>query len=463
MPSPETHAPVLSAQDLLAFEEDQLIQFLNECRTASRGFDISKVLGVDDLSPSQRDSFSEKLTAAAAKAGSFNPNELSRRLGALASKDETDNEPSLIPNQRSRSPTESLPEDFNARIEEFKHDSLVEEGGRPAISNELLLETSRNAEANREIFAPWLDDQVIENRDDDVLPLFSTQLADWQSFRHKWQLDNRGKQAAEGFSAFLESQKKEFVHSGESRLLSDPAFETSVRSMWEAAKRHLELSGREGFTAYTQAVKDRLRSHNFTQPFQLSEDPRRQDARTTWIEYLNYLYWWQDRYAASMKTVEPRFRKAWDNLHHWSKSPLSAPSEASGSLKETLSATRTQLEAIRFQTLEFIKGAKAYPRWLTAFRRQELRAQWALEQLSSMDTTSPCEHELSEHSPDASASKKRKGRSDTPTRQQSKRPKQEVYNRSSTLDSPLDKVKASNSLIPDERAANLTQTDSGLR
>ena len=62
MSSPKTLTPVvLSAQELLAFDEDKLVQLLNNSRTKSGGFDISRVVGVDGLSKDQREAFSDKL------------------------------------------------------------------------------------------------------------------------------------------------------------------------------------------------------------------------------------------------------------------------------------------------------------------------------------------------------------------------------------------------------------------
>ena len=62
MSSPEALAPaVFFVQELLAFDEDQLIQFLNDSRTTRGGFDISRIVGVDGLSEGQLEGFSEKL------------------------------------------------------------------------------------------------------------------------------------------------------------------------------------------------------------------------------------------------------------------------------------------------------------------------------------------------------------------------------------------------------------------
>lgn len=52
---------VITAQELLAFNEDRLVQFLNDCRVQGGGFDISRVAHVDKLSCGQRDEFSEKV------------------------------------------------------------------------------------------------------------------------------------------------------------------------------------------------------------------------------------------------------------------------------------------------------------------------------------------------------------------------------------------------------------------
>lgn len=62
MSSPEAIlAVVITAQELLAFTEDRLIQFLNDCRVEGAGFDISRVAHVDKLSDGQREEFSEKV------------------------------------------------------------------------------------------------------------------------------------------------------------------------------------------------------------------------------------------------------------------------------------------------------------------------------------------------------------------------------------------------------------------
>ncbi|KAH6881141.1 hypothetical protein B0T10DRAFT_361952, partial [Thelonectria olida] len=57
-----------------------------------------------------------------------------------------------------------------------------------------------------------------------------------------------------------------------------------------------------------------LARHDFTQPFELDEDPKKQDKLTIWIEYLNYEYWWLDKYTGDIERLEPDHDKAWQEL-----------------------------------------------------------------------------------------------------------------------------------------------------
>ena len=62
MSSSEAVVPAtISGHEFLAFDQDQLAQFMNDCRTSRRNFDISRVQGLDSLSKSQQDELSEKM------------------------------------------------------------------------------------------------------------------------------------------------------------------------------------------------------------------------------------------------------------------------------------------------------------------------------------------------------------------------------------------------------------------
>lgn len=67
----------------------------------------------------------------------------------------------------------------------------------------------------------------------------------------------------------------------------------------------------DDFSAYADAMKRRLAQHGFTQPFQLQKDPTQQDALTTWVEYLNYEYFWLDWFSNAIQRLKPDHDKAW--------------------------------------------------------------------------------------------------------------------------------------------------------
>lgn len=268
-----------------------------------------------------------RCSAAGVKASPLNTNDLFSRLAALADNSKPGEVPDSSQRRKIRSPTSSpAPETNNHQFERFCYDELVKAGGRPVVSCEQLFNGWKDADGDRETLTPWLGTTASDGRDDDVPPIFSTQLEDWETFQQKWQWDNRGKYAGEeGFSAFLGSQRREFLHKGEDKWVSNPMFEDTIRSVWKHEPRYLELPGKQGFDAYAHAVQKRLASHNFTQPFRLVEDPRRQDAQTTWVEYLSYVYWWQDWHAVTMRATEPQNRKAWDKLELMNAKPPPQP------------------------------------------------------------------------------------------------------------------------------------------
>ena len=118
--------------------------------------------------------------------------------------------------------------------------------------------------------------------DGDVPEIISMQLNHWYAFRQRWQWDNRGKAPGKaGFPAYLEWQRRSFLHEGADRAVSDNEFEDTSKGLWDLVQTFVEESGRTGFAAYVEAVSNRLATHRFTQPFRLFEDPCQQDERTT--------------------------------------------------------------------------------------------------------------------------------------------------------------------------------------
>lgn len=85
---------------------------------------------------------------------------------------------------------------------------------------------------------------------------------------------------------------------------------------WEREEQRYRCRehGCDSFPDYVEAVKRRLARHNFTHPFELDKDLKKQDQLTTWIEYLNYEYWWLDKYTGDIERLAPGHDKAWQEL-----------------------------------------------------------------------------------------------------------------------------------------------------
>ena len=156
--------------------------------------------------------------------------------------------------------------------------------------------------------------------------IFQKQLQRWRDFR-KWQNDNRGREDDDGgFPAYVEWRKHVIQRhmrskSAAKRLAEIEADPSCLKSGWEdrqwereRQRRHCRERSCRGFRDYAEAVKRRLACHGFTQPFELDEDPKNQDKLTTWIEYLNYEYWWLDKHTSDMERLEPEHDKLWQEL-----------------------------------------------------------------------------------------------------------------------------------------------------
>jgi hypothetical protein len=173
---------------------------------------------------------------------------------------------------------------------------LIQAGGRPIMPMRQLGSVSTMSRRNLDRAALWLDlPKKHHAAYQEVLPLFSKQLEHWRRFQQYWQWGNRGNAGWDaGFAAFLASMKTDYLDKGESEAVADEdSFESMARRMWqyEQPKQTASSTNTESFTSYVRAMKKRLRSHGFTGRFNLSKDPREQDEWTTWVEYLNYIYW----------------------------------------------------------------------------------------------------------------------------------------------------------------------------
>ncbi|KAI9833818.1 MAG: hypothetical protein M1826_006341 [Phylliscum demangeonii] len=101
------------------------------------------------------------------------------------------------------------------------------------------------------------------------------------------------------------------------RVITQPGWEEVTRKRWEAKQEDRQLQREtikeahedEGFPAYAETAKRRLANDSFAQPFQLEEDPKRQDERTTWIEYIEFECWWLDRHTTTIQRLQARYDK----------------------------------------------------------------------------------------------------------------------------------------------------------
>ncbi|CAJ2513173.1 Uu.00g012920.m01.CDS01 [Anthostomella pinea] len=91
----------------------------------------------------------------------------------------------------------------------------------------------------------------------------------------------------------------------------------------------------------TTIVRSRLVRHDFTRPFELDEDPKKQDSLTTWIEYLGYEYWWLDKYMRDIQRLEPEHDKLWQQLID---EKMTQPHETRESVRTMASAMQDQNE-----------------------------------------------------------------------------------------------------------------------
>ncbi|KJZ68025.1 hypothetical protein HIM_12584 [Hirsutella minnesotensis 3608] len=325
---PELIPPPLSVDDILAFSDAELADFMQENRRPHGGYELP-VDGWEKLSSVQRKRLVRRLKAqeqalALSPSACSRPldlDELDARLRNVSDRHKTAWQTQRQENARSRiTPPIDLEARARDRETEAYHD-LLKDGGRPLYPIHLLDCVLKDPEEYRETLRFWQ-----HPRDPDSRSLFRRQLQRWQDFR-KWQRDNRGLDDDDGsFAAYVEWIKhedaKDYTEAGYAKRLAEIETDPScLRSEWDlqrAERERQRSSCREhdcdGFPDYGKAVKRRLARHNFTRPFQLMQDPKQQDTLTTWIEYLNFECWWFDLYTETVDRLKPHHDKAWQEL-----------------------------------------------------------------------------------------------------------------------------------------------------
>lgn len=217
------------------------------------------------------------------------------------------------PNQRQRTLTPpatfKLPAISSEDEETSSYHELQRRGGRPVRPLEDFQKALRIPQPHVEVLKPWLHVlEIGDIRSEDVKP-FTTQLESWKEFE-QWQLETRGvaihaqDTSLTDFSQFLEEKRRVFLAMGETRIAEGPNFEATIKVQWQQRQNiqipeptQRRVMRHEHQTRETMAkAKQRLKRAGFTseRSFRFLKNPKTQDARTTWIEYLRFECWRQD-------------------------------------------------------------------------------------------------------------------------------------------------------------------------
>ncbi|KAL7952807.1 hypothetical protein V8C34DRAFT_318723 [Trichoderma compactum] len=376
-------APTYTAEDLLSLDDGQLTEFLKRCERPEGGYDISSASDLHLIEESRRQLLFERLRYGdyffgPLLAGSTSPvpldiDTLTKRLVDVA---EGPNTPRKYTRRGSRdrhtNSTLSPSSSDDRNMELLRLEELLQHGGRPVALDIASLTESERKEL------PWLSGPWFRNHSwsSNVVPrIFAIQANRWWNFI-KWQVENRGTEAGDyGFTEYLEARRRKGLREYYPR--SGPEYDEITARMWEMKRKYREVPG-GSFSAYQEAVKKRLASHNFTRKFRLEADPRQQDAWSTWVEYLNFEYFETDRLAALLMTLEEDYIDAWDKFLVVDMSrydcfgrPLPEPEDNFGALQQRIDT--------------FIRDTDLYRSKERLFCHQRVLTRWILEQLSSIE------------------------------------------------------------------------------
>ncbi|KFZ01929.1 hypothetical protein V500_00558 [Pseudogymnoascus sp. VKM F-4518 (FW-2643)] len=277
----------LSLVEILSLTPRGLVQFVEQNNTHEGGtLNIFGILGWENASPVQRNLLASKLQLAVQETieTSVDATDLAARLAQISDR----GSPSLQYPSPSRSSTVEPTENAMQERETRCYQALLDEGCRPLFPISLLPEVSANADAYQDLLRPWTRYPCKSNPED--WQVFSRQLRRWKEFR-KWQLDNRGETVE--FSEYLDEQRRQVERmEGHAKWTYGPDFERAIRSRWEDEYGPSQQQPGDGDDAktllsrYAEAAKSLLIDCGFVEPFQLQADPKHQDQRTTFVEYL---------------------------------------------------------------------------------------------------------------------------------------------------------------------------------
>ncbi|KAL8369539.1 hypothetical protein RB595_000055 [Gaeumannomyces hyphopodioides] len=319
-------APGYTVGQLFAMNDPALVQYMVNNRDARQLLDITNITDWDATPEAQQTELLERLIRLGpqAKAPQFiDSDQLVSKLNAISRPGvETplrETEPSSP--QLAR-PVSLSPQPSAGKVHQIQcYHALINNGGRPPCSLEVLDEIYERPAEYIEVLKPWLGDPTSSLSPDD-LGVFSRPLERWKEFR-RWQSDNRGVGMTddEDLADFRDERRRYFESAGLGQMTTAPDYNKTIEEMWQKERRNRrwerdnfrEVRG-GSFDEYVEAARRRLREYGFSEDFQPLEDPAQQGERVTWIEYLEFEYWWLDRRARSVQRYQQRRDAIWKEL-----------------------------------------------------------------------------------------------------------------------------------------------------
>ncbi|KAL9580264.1 MAG: hypothetical protein Q9203_006371 [Teloschistes exilis] len=237
----------VTATDLLAYDEEQVVAFL---KTQDRGERVrdSRCIGLCQANK-------PFLASQAALLLPLGIDELHTRLQNVASTrdDSSDLAPSRL---QSDSIVSTPPLVAFEKLQRSSLQELIRDGGRPVRSIQQLSYIFAAPMARYEAVLPWLSDFPDSETGAGEIKTHSRGLGDTEV----------------GFSAFLEASKRKYKGMGLKAMVSDPSFDETIRRQWQQMPASQPPES-QTFSVYHNALR---------------KDPQKQTAWTDWLEYLSF-------------------------------------------------------------------------------------------------------------------------------------------------------------------------------
>ncbi|KAI0967875.1 hypothetical protein F4678DRAFT_482901 [Xylaria arbuscula] len=278
MASSECESQKTFSHDLIAFSDVELDQYLEEHRLEG-GATTVDIEDPENLPASFIQRLRDRVqnTSDAAQSHAVDLNRVTARLLEIPAENNELPRPLFRRVGSIISSTDSGPPTPRQVYERANYNELVNDGGRPLYPIDLVDDVAEDPEAHQDMLRPWLD---YPDADPPRWQVFHEQMGHWRQFRD-WQAQARG--------------------------LRIPKYPGLTYNVFHRYFRRASPS-------YTEAVKELLAQYDFARPFQLHDDPERQDKLTTWIEYLGFACAQHYRYVRLMKVKQPDYDKAWKTL-----------------------------------------------------------------------------------------------------------------------------------------------------